>query len=273
MIINLLYCGNEKVFDGMMISLLSIIRHTKHELHVYVMTLDLRDVDNRNIPINSNQTTYLENMIQEVNPKSYIKLIDITQIFKQEMNQSPNLKTSYTPYTLVRLYADTVSIIPDHILYLDTDTVANGNIESLFEFDITEYEMAGVIDYLGKWFIDIHYINAGILYLNMKKIRETGLFKNARKMCAEKKMWFPDQSALNKLVKKKLFLPTKYNEQRRLRKDTIIQHFCKSIRLFPYFHTINIKPWEVEKVRSIYKITAYDDVLDDYCNRKKCEER
>lgn len=133
--------------------------------------------------------------------------------------------------------------------------------------------MAGVIDYLGKWFIDIHYMNAGILYLNMKKIRETGLFENARKMCAERKMWFPDQTALNKLVKKKLFLPTKYNEQRRLRKDTIIQHFCKSIRLFPYFHTINIKPWEVEKVRSVYKITAYDDVLDDYCNRKICEER
>ena len=271
--INLLYCGNAKVFDGMLISILSIIHHTISEIHVYVMTLDLQTIDERYVPINQKQITYLENIIREKNQKSYIKLIDITNLFKKDMLNSPNIRTSYTPYTLVRLYADVVMEIPDRILYLDTDTIANGNIEPIFNIDISDYELAGVIDYLGKWFIDIHYINAGILYLNIKKIRETGLFLEARKMCSEKKMWFPDQTALNKLVKKKMYLPAKYNEQRKFRNDTIIQHFCKSIRWLPYFHTVNIKPWEVDKVHKIYKITAYDIVLDEYCIRKKCEEQ
>ena len=68
----------------------------------------------------------------------------------------------------------------------------------------------------------------------------------------------------NKLVLKKKFISTKYNEQRMLHKKTVVHHFCKSIRWFPFFHTINIKPWEVEKVRNVYKLHCYDDVLNEY---------
>ena len=62
----------------------------------------------------------------------------------------------------------------------------------------------GSLDYYGKWFfknkkIRFNYINSGVLLLNLKKIRETGLFKKAREMCQNKKMFMPDQSSLNKL--------------------------------------------------------------------------
>lgn len=266
---NLLYCGNDRVLDGMLISLLSITKYTKNPLHVYVMTMDLQELDARNVPIRQEQMDYLEEMIKQVNMESEIHLLDISEIFKEEMLKSPNLKTNYTPYTLVRLFADRVEELPAKILYLDTDTIAKDSIEPIFDIDISEYEFAGVRDFLGKWFINIHYMNAGILYLNMEKVKETNLFYRARKMCMEKKMWFPDQTALNRLVKKKLFIPRKYNEQRRLHKDTVIQHFCKSIRFLPYYHTVNIKPWEVEKVRKVYKIHAYDDILEEYLERIK----
>ena len=265
---NLLYCGNEKVYDGMMISLLSIIRHTKKELQIFVITLDLHEKNPSYLPISKQQTDNLQTMIQEVNPNSRIIRCDITEMFKKDMKDSPNIGSSYTPYTLLRLYADLIEEIPDRILYLDTDTIAADSIEPLFDTDLTQYEMAGVIDYLGKWFIDIHYMNAGVLYLNMEMIRRTGLFEKARNLCITKKMWFPDQSALNRLAEKKLFISTQYNEQRRLRKNTVIQHFCKSIRWFPFFHTVNIKPWEIEKMHSIYKLTAYDSILEEYRRRK-----
>ena len=65
-------------------------------------------------------------------------------------------------------------------------------------------KLHGSLDYYGKWFfknkkIKFNYINSGVLLLNMKKIRETGLFKKAREMCQNKKMFMPDQSSLNKL--------------------------------------------------------------------------
>lgn len=265
--INLLYCGNDKVLDGMMISLLSIIKYTKSPLHVYVMTMDLRQIHPRNIPIQQSQMEYLERMLKEVNAESKVIRIDVTERFRNEMLESPNLMTNYTPYTLVRLFADQVEELPERLLYLDTDTIAMDTIEPMFDIEIQSYEFAGVRDYLGKWFIDINYMNAGILYLNMRRIKETGLFKKSRQLCREKKMWFPDQTSLNRLAQKKLFLPRKYNEQRKLRKDTVIQHFCKSIRWVPYYHTVNVKPWEVEKVRTVYKIHEYDDILDEYQKR------
>jgi lipopolysaccharide biosynthesis glycosyltransferase len=267
--INLLYCGNDKVFDGMMISLLSIMKHTTEPIHVYVMTMDLREIDEKNRPVTTEQTTYLLSMLREKNPESTMKLIDITEMFKADMIDSPNLKNFYTPYTLVRLYADLVEGLPDKLLYLDTDTVANKDISPIFDIDIEGYEFAGVIDYLGKIFIRYNYMNAGILYLNLPQIKKTGVFLKSRQMCKNKKMFFPDQTALNRAVLKKKFIPVRYNEQRKLRKNTVIQHFCKSIRLLPYYHTVNIKPWQVEDVRSIYKIHAYDDILDDYLRRKR----
>jgi lipopolysaccharide biosynthesis glycosyltransferase len=107
-------------------------------------------------------------------------------------------------------------------------------------------------------------MNAGVLLFNLAEVRKTGLFKKAREMCNNKKMAFPDQTALNKLNKKKYFLPRCYNEQYKLRKDTVIQHFSKSIRFFPFYHTVNIKPWQVDKIHDVYHLNAYDGVLYEY---------
>ena len=62
----------------------------------------------------------------------------------------------------------------------------------------------------------------------------------------------------------KKFFSTKYNEQRKLHKKTVVHHFCKSIRCLPFFHTVNVKPWNVEEVQNVYKLHCYDDVLNEY---------
>lgn len=103
------------------------------------------------------------------------------------------------------------------------------------------------------------------MLLNLVKIKETGLFKNARKMCQETKMFMPDQSALNKIALRKKIMPRKYNEQRRLRKDTVLQHFTTSFRLFPILHTVTVKPWNIEEVHNRLKLTEYDNILEEYC--------
>ena len=90
--------------------------------------------------------------------------------------------------------------------------------------------LLGSLDYYGKWFfknkkIKFNYINSGVLLLNLEKIRETKLFKRARQMCQDKRMFMPDQSSLNKLSVRKKIEKRKYNEQRKLKKRYRISTF------------------------------------------------
>ena len=83
-------------------------------------------------------------------------------------------------------------------------------------------------------------------------------------MCANEEMFMPDQSAINKLAKAKKIKSRKYNEQRKLHKDTIFQHFTTSFRFFPWFHALTIKPWNIERVHNELKIREYDDIFAEY---------
>ena len=38
---NLLYCGDQNIQDGLLISILSLLKHGSDELHIYVMTMEL----------------------------------------------------------------------------------------------------------------------------------------------------------------------------------------------------------------------------------------
>lgn len=270
--INLLYAGNSGVFDGLIIGALSYIKHNPCAAHVYILTMDYREKNPRFTPITEEDRAFLEKIYRRANDDSRVYLIDAGEYYKNEMSASPNGETGYTPYTFLRLFADLISEIPEKILYLDTDTLIAGDISELYEKDISEYELACVLDYYGHHFLGYHYFNAGVLLLNMKKIRESGLFRRAIAMCAKKKLFLPDQTALNRLVRKKLLLPYKYNEQKHFPGDTVIQHFSKTILWLPYFHTRNIKPWQTEEVKNTLT-RKYDDILEEYKNMKYIHEK
>ena len=57
------------------------------------------------------------------------------------------------------------------------------------------------------------YINAGMLWMNMKKIKETGMLEKARELIKTKKFVFADQTAVYKATTKKLLLHKKYGSQ------------------------------------------------------------
>ena len=262
--INLLYCGNTAVFDGILISLLSILKNTNEDLMVYIITMDLSEIEKNNKPISEKQIIFLDKILKQNNCNNNIKRIDITKLFLEELGETVNMDNFYTPYCLLRLFVDEIEELPDKILYLDTDTVANDDINKLFSIDINSYEIAGVTDYLGKWFIDTDYMNSGVMLINIKLCKQTKLFTLARKRCISKKMAFPDQNAINTIANKKKYIDRKFNEQRKRKNNTVIQHFCKSIRWIPIYHTINVKPWEIEKVHKQLKIVEYDDILEQY---------
>lgn len=269
---NILYCGDGNIVDGMYISILSILKNINEELNIYVLTVN---VDQENLKIkgvSEASIEFLNKTVKSVNENSFVKMIDITELFLKELPVI-NIETRFTPCCMLRLFADYLEELPEKILYLDNDVVCRKDFTDFYNQDIEEYEIAGVLDFYGKWFFKnnifkFDYINSGVLLLNLKKIRETNLFARCRKMCIEKEIFMPDQSSLNKLAKYKKIMPRKYNDQRRLHKDTVIQHFTTTFRLFPWFHSLTVKPWDVERLHSVLKNYEYDDILEKYLENK-----
>lgn len=266
---NILYCGDKNIIDGLIISILSLLKNTNEILNIYVLTASIKLEEKEYKAISSEEINILDKIVKEKNSNNFVKVIDITKKFAKEVPLK-NIKTRFTPCCMLRLFADEIPELPkDRILYLDNDVICRKDCSDFYNQNIDDTELIGVLDYYGKWFfkkknLKFDYINSGVLLLNINKIKETKLFEKARKMCIEKKMFMPDQSALNKLSVKKKILPRKYNEQRRLKKDTVIQHFTTSFRIFPVFHSVTIKPWNIENVHKKLKIFEYDDLLEEY---------
>ena len=265
---NILYCGDRNIEDGLIISILSLLKNVKEQLNIYVLTINFEDEKRKIEAISSLPIEYLNNIVKEKNENSFVKKIDITDLFEKEI-PIKNMDTRFTPCCMLRLFADEMKELPEKILYLDNDVICRKDCLEFYNQNIDEYELVGILDHYGKWFfkknlLKFDYINSGVLLLNLAKIKETKLFKRAREMCVNKEMFMPDQSAINKLATAKKIEPRKYNEQRKLHKDTILQHFTTSFRFFPWFHSLTVKPWQVDKMHEVLKNFEYDDILNEY---------
>ena len=267
---NLLLCGNEKVFDGALTELISITNKTEETVNCYIFTMDLTRIKPEYKSISDDQIEFLNKVIKSKNPNNTVKKVDITEIYEEEFGHCKNENAYCTPYTLLRLLADLVPDMPDKLLYLDIDMMANGDISQLYNIDVSDYEYAAVREKYGCIFIWPDYINAGMLLLNMKKIKETKLLEKARYLIKNKKMLFADQDAIYRSSTKKLLLPRIYNEQSRFnKKDTIICHFCKRLLWTPYPRVRNYKQWHIEQVHKELKCYAFDKELEEYIKLKK----
>lgn len=268
---NILLCGNEKVFDGALSELISITNKTKEDVKCYIFTMDLSRIKPEYTSIKDEQIEFLNKVVKSKNSRNSVEKVDVTEIYEKEFGYCKNENAYCTPYTLLRLLADLIPGIPDKILYLDIDMMAGDDISKLYNIDITDYEYAAVKEKYGSVFIWPDYINAGMLLLNMKKIKETGLLKKARELIKNKKLLFADQSAIYYSTVKKLLLPRIYNEQSKFnKKDTVICHFCKRLLWIPYPHTENYKQWQIEEVHKVLKCYAFDEDLNEY---KKLKEK
>ena len=267
---NILLCGNEKVFDGALTELISITNKTKEAVNCYIFTMNLTRIKSEYKSIKDEQIKFLDKVIKTKNPENSVIKIDVTDLYEKEFGKCKNENAYCTPYTLLRLLADLVPEIPDKLLYLDIDMMAGDDISKLYNIDISDYEYAAVKEKYGSVLLYPDYINAGMLLLNMKKIKETGLLEKARDLIKTKKMLFADQDAIYKATTKKLILPRIYNEQSKFnRKGTVICHFCKRLLWRPYPHTENYKQWHIKEVHEVLKCYTFDDDLNEYIKLKK----
>ena len=265
---NILYCGDEGIAKGTLVSVLSLAKHNAAPLAIYIMTVNCMGVK----PFTKKAARVLERVVRAKNPTSFVKLIDATEIFMAELPRK-NMGSYFTPCSMLRLYADRVPELEgcDRLLYLDYDVVCRGDISEFYNMDMTGVEAAGVLDIYGKNFYHYNgifkqdYMNSGVMLFNMEECRRTGMFRRTVKLCAKRWMMLADQAALNKSIHERRLVERHYNEQgERPRPDTVLHHFSNNFKFWPVFHVQKVKPHEVEKIHKVLKITEYDDILEEY---------
>ena len=269
--INILFCGNDKVFDGMMTTMLSIFERTKTKepFNIYIYTMDVSDIKPQYLALSDEMANFLDKVAKTYNKDNKVTKIDVLDYYNKEFRNSPNESCYCSPYTLLRLFADIIPNMPDKLLYLDADLMFNGDIEKLYSIDVNKVEYAAANDHYGKFLINLRYINAGVLLFNLKKMKETNLLGKARELIKKKKLTFADQSAIIRSTTKKKLISQRFNDQKFLYKKTIIRHFSKRLFWLPYPHTDNIKQWHVDKVHKVFKYHQFDDIYEKYFKLKE----
>ncbi len=267
---NILYCGDKGIKDGLLVSILSILKHNQDELHFYLLTIDYTDKNGKKTePFTDKSANFLDTLVKQTNKNNFFRKIDATKVFVENLPKK-NMSSYFTPCSMLRLYADKIPDLPDKILYLDYDVVCRRPLNDFYATDMENYEAAGVLDIYGKFFYHYHfpktdYMNSGVMLFNLKKCRENKTLERSASLCSDHWMMLADQAALNKTITKRKLMPRKYNEQaERPKEDTVLHHFSNNFKLFPFFHVQKVKPHETEKIHKILKITEYDDILKRY---------
>lgn len=266
--INLLFCGNYKVFDGILSCTLSILKRTetKEPFNIHIFTMDVHHLREDYTPVTEKQIDFLQKVVKEYNPENIITKVDVTDLYNKEFANSPNEQCYCSPYTLLRLLADLIPGLPDKLLYLDADLLFNKDVTSLYNIDIENYEYAAAPDHYGKLilFWQRKFINAGVILFNMKLSKETGLFEKSRNEIRMHKLTFADESAIIRSTTKQLKISQRFNDQKFLYKNTVIRHFSKRLFWTPYPHTQNIKQWNWVKMLTTFKYTNFEDILTEF---------
>ena len=154
-----------------MIATLSLMRHTDQPLHIYVLTAKLNVNGHAYQPFSAVTAERMADLMRQENPQHRLTRIDITDLFMANPPQA-NMTTMFTPYCMLRLYADLIPELPDRVLYLDTDIVCRRSFSNLYQEPMKDVDIAGVLDHYGKWWFHhkltwFDYINSGVLLMNL----------------------------------------------------------------------------------------------------------
>ena len=144
---NVLYCGDKNIEDGLIISVLSLLKNVDENLNIYVLTINSKDWNISGVTDKCIEV--INSKMKKINKENWIKKIDITEIFEKEV-PAKNMKTRFTPCCMLRLFADEVEELPDRILYLDNDVICRKDCKDFYNQNMDNYELARFIRLLWK---------------------------------------------------------------------------------------------------------------------------
>lgn len=165
-------------------------------------------------------------------------------------------------------------LLPAHrrVLYLDADTLVCGSLRTLWELPLEGFYAAGVPDdfnirqghpnALGLDQPGEHYVNAGVLLLNLEALRRDRVADRLFRLSSERVLRFMDQDAINLVFRGRIRpLPERYNvtsdslrrKKHRFRGHPTILHF-----------TSRWKPWRCSFPFGAWRYQAYQRLWERF---------
>lgn len=238
--INLLYCGSDDDYDELLLSLLSVMRHTERALRVHLLSAYIDRYDGA--PIQRSKVQYLTALLRSRNDGSSLYFEDMSeQCFLAFKGVS--LEDRPTDIGIVLLLLADRAKLPEKILYLDVKTVASGDIGEIFDENLGGCAFSGAksgIAEKGKFFV---CLDEGVLLFNMEASKKERIFERARVL-----YYMGNENCFGRIFKAKgltkKYLPGWYSEQSRLKRDTILRHYRQGLVFFPYPHFVNYRSYE-----------------------------
>ncbi len=108
----------------------------------------------------------------------------------------------------------------DKVIYMDVDAIVSGSLEKLWNTDMKDYQISGVLDDVSLYAkkaiglsLNTAYVNAGFLVLNIKQWREDDIeAKILDYLIAHNgNVFHHDQGLINAVCIRKMILPVNYN--------------------------------------------------------------
>ena len=185
------YATNESFAQYMAVSITSLLENNaSHSVVVHILHSDLGEA-----------TTARLKMFEShyKNAKIQFHKIDDSRFEKFGLTIEHITKETYFRYMIAEVLPNI-----DYVLYLDGDTIVNGDISELFDTDLTNCYCAGVSDiyiesvgYKKMLGIDGLYINAGVILFNLDEMRRTNIAEKLFKLTSENNFKYQDQDAIN----------------------------------------------------------------------------
>ena len=150
--------------------------------------------------------------------KGELKIYDISDIacrLKIDVPETIAI-SSYSRLFLSSLLNEDI----DKVIYMDVDAIVSGSLEKLWNTDMKDYQIAGVLDDVSLYAkkaiglsFDTAYVNAGFLVLNIKQWREDDIeAKILDYLIAHNgKVFHHDQGLINAVCIRKMILSVNYN--------------------------------------------------------------
>ena len=180
------YCGTENTYESMVISAKTLLAHTQVDKIYFLTEHDTFPIEIPDIITNIN-----------VSKQTYFN------------KDCPNYSTPWTYMCLMR--AVYTKLLPQHdkVLSLDIDIAVNDDISDLWDYDISDYYLAGVPE-IGRPASD--YINFGVVMMNLAKLRADHMDSKIINALNTKHWDCPEQSAFSALCAGHILcLPSDYN--------------------------------------------------------------
>ncbi len=192
--------------------------------------------------------------IRELNAENFEVIIHDAPLTDAEKRIRENIQFKHIDVSsLVRCRIPSILPEAERVIYIDGDTIVRTDLTELYSMDMSHAMIAGVWD-VGEWdgkgrhsrkaVGSESYVNAGVLLMNLKRMRESGVAAKLEHRAAHlPKDWhWLDQDVINSQCpdEEKIILPPSYNCVRSL---------------------FLLRPWTLKEVNALYQ-THYESFLE-----------